>query len=85
MLIPNATAVSKAQIITQAVHLKDPSPIKYDVKKTGYYCVLTWGYSADDYEAVVEFRNAFGELQASQIPKLPFYAVLTIVYAVLAM
>lgn len=47
--------------------------------------MLTLGYSAGDYQAVVEFRNAFGELQASQIPKLPFYAVLTIVYAVLGM
>ena len=84
-LSPNASEVSKNQIITQAVHLKDPAAIQYDIKKTGYYCVGTWGYSAGDYKAVVEFRNAYGELQAAQIPKLPFYAGLTIVYALLGM
>lgn len=36
-----------------------------------------------NYQAVIEFRNAFGELPAAQIPKLPFYGGLTIVYAVM--
>lgn len=38
--------------------------------------------SADtkDYSAVVEFRNAYGELPAAQIPKLPFYGGITILY-----
>ena len=31
-----------------------------------------------------EFRNAYGELPGAQIPKLPFYGGLTIVYAVIA-
>jgi hypothetical protein len=31
---------------------------------------------------VVEFRNAYGELPAAQIPKLPFYGGLALVYAV---
>jgi len=77
--------VSINPVMTQAIHLKDPQAVNYPVKKTGYYCVGTWGYSAGDYKAVVEFRNAFGELQAAQIAKLPFYGGLTIVYAVLAM
>lgn len=85
ILNANATEDQKKRILTQAVHLKDPTPLKYDVKRTGYYCVGTWGYSAGDYKAVVEFRNAYGELQAAQIPKLPFYGALTIVYAVLSM
>lgn len=34
------------------------------------------------YKAVVEFRNAYGELPGAQIPKLPFYGGLAIVYAV---
>ncbi|MDA4132173.1 MAG: lung seven transmembrane receptor family protein [Thaumarchaeota archaeon] len=38
----------------------------------------------DDYTAIVEFRNAFGELPAAQIPKLPFYGGITILYAVVA-
>ena len=53
------------------------------VKKTGYYCVWTWGYSAAEYKGVVEFRNAYGELPAAQIAKLPFYGGLSIVYAVI--
>ena len=32
---------------------------------------------------MVEFRNAYGELPAAQIAKLPFYGGITIVYAVI--
>ena len=81
----NATDHSKNPIITQAIHLRDPAPLQYEIKKTGYYCVGTFGYSAGDYKGVVEFRNAYGELAGAQIPKLPFYGGLTIVYAVLSM
>lgn len=31
---------------------------------------------------VIEFREAYGELPATQIPKLPFYGGITILYAV---
>lgn len=69
-------------IFTEAIHLKDPKlqPIKYDIKNTGYYCVLTDKFTAANYEAVVEFRNAYGELPATQIPKLPFYGGITLLY-----
>ena len=80
---PNATAISRNPIVTQTIDLKNPTPIKYMVKKTGYYCVWTWGYSASEYKGVVEFRNAYGELPAAQIAKLPFYGGLSIVYAVI--
>jgi hypothetical protein len=66
-----------------AVHLKDPPAINYPIKRTGYYCVGTWGNEIEEYSAVVEFRNAFGELPAAQIVKLPFYAAFTLVYALL--
>jgi hypothetical protein len=65
--------------------LKDPgAPINYGIKKTGYYCISTSAFSPDSlqYELVVEFRNAFGELQAAQIAKLPFYGGIAILYAV---
>ncbi len=65
-----------------AVHLKKPDAITYPVRRTGYYCVGTFAYTDDDYTALVEFRNAYGELPAAQIAKLPFYGGLTIVYAV---
>lgn len=45
----------------------------------------TYGYSDVEYKAAVEFRNAYGELPAAQIAKLPFYGGLTIVYAVIGM
>lgn len=77
------TDASKNPVITASIHLKDPQPLRYPIKRTGYYCVGTLGFSADDYKAAVEFRNAYGELQAAQIPKLPFYGGLTIVYAVM--
>ena len=63
--------------------MKDPPAVNYPVKKTGYYCVLTTAFSHDDYTVIVEFRNAFGELPAAQIAKLPFYGSLTITYAVI--
>lgn len=81
ILAPNATALSNNIILTQAMHLKNSVPITYPIKKTGYFCVLTYGFSTDKYEAVVEFRNAYGELPATQIPKLPFYGGITILYA----
>ncbi|MCJ1372000.1 hypothetical protein MMC20_003221 [Loxospora ochrophaea] len=83
LLSPNATEASKNPIISQAVHVNDPQPINYAVKRTGYYCISTFGYTAPDYKAIVEFRNAYGELPAAQIAKLPFYGGLTIVYAVI--
>ena len=83
ILSENATERSKNPIISQAIHLKDPKAINYPIRRTGFYCVSTYAYSGDDYNAVVEFRNSYGELPAAQIAKLPFYGGLTIVYAVL--
>lgn len=85
ILSPNATASARNQIIAETIHLNGPKPINYKITKTGYYCVGTFGYSDVDYKAAVEFRNAYGELPAAQIAKLPFYGGLTIVYAVLGM
>ena len=70
---------------TIAVHItqEDRSPLKYTVKKSGYYCVSTQAMDEfQPYQAVVEFRNAYGELPGASIPKLPFYGAMTIVYAV---
>lgn len=81
ILAPNATEKSENLILTKAVHLKKASPINYPITKTGYYCVITDQFTDNDYEAIVEFRNAYGELPATQIPKLPFYGGITILYA----
>ncbi|EFW98865.1 integral membrane protein [Grosmannia clavigera kw1407] len=82
MLQPNATEASKNPIYNKAVHLKEAQPIMYEIKKTGYFCIVTAPFSASEYSAVAEFRSAYGELPATQIPKLPFYGGITISYAV---
>jgi hypothetical protein len=84
ILADNATEKSANLILTKAVHLKDSSPIHYDITKTGYYCVGAFSYTDNDFVGVVEFREAYGELPATQIPKLPFYGGITILYAVVA-
>ncbi|KXJ94421.1 lung seven transmembrane receptor-domain-containing protein [Microdochium bolleyi] len=82
ILAPNATTKSTSPLLTQAIHLKSSVPINYPIKKTGYYCVAAYGYSAKEFMGVVEFREAYGELPATQIPKLPFYGGITILYAI---
>lgn len=82
ILASNATERSKFPLVSTSVHLKKPKPIKYEVGQTGFYCVSTYSYSGEEYKGVVSFRNAYGELPATQIPKLPFYGALAIVYAV---
>ncbi|PWY67164.1 hypothetical protein BO70DRAFT_366340 [Aspergillus heteromorphus CBS 117.55] len=85
ILAANASTAANFPIITKAINLNDPAAINYPIKKTGFYCVSTYGYSGEDYKAVVEFRNSYGELPAAQIAKLPFYGGLTIVYAVIGL
>lgn len=84
LLAPNATESSKSEIKSVAINLQEPPATNYMVKKTGYYCVFTLADDDVDYEAVVEFRNAYGELPAAQIAKLPFYGAMTLAYVVLA-
>ncbi|KAF2225888.1 lung seven transmembrane receptor-domain-containing protein [Elsinoe ampelina] len=83
-LLDPASKDSKSQIIAQAVHLKDPPVIKYEIKRTGYYCISTEPFGEVEYKGAVVFRNAYGELPAAQIAKLPFYGALTMVYAFMA-
>ncbi|EJP64805.1 Transmembrane receptor, eukaryota [Beauveria bassiana ARSEF 2860] len=84
ILAENATEKSRAFILSKAIHLKSSGPIRYSIKETGYYCLFTQGFNVDEYSAVAEFRNAFGEISATQIPKLPFYGGMSILYALMA-
>lgn len=96
IIADNADTISKNFIRTAAIHLKakDMMPINYPVAsnapgtsnplRTGYYCVATAPFTeGQKYTAILEFRNAYGELPAAQIAKLPFYGGITIVYAVI--
>ncbi|KAI0851774.1 lung seven transmembrane receptor-domain-containing protein [Daldinia vernicosa] len=83
ILSPNATEKSENFILTEAIHLNSSHPIHYEIKKTGYYCIAAYGFgNTNEFMGVAEFREAYGELPATQIPKLPFYGGITILYAV---
>ena len=83
ILDPKADELSKLPIFTVAASVKDPKPYTYKITRTGYYCVGTFSSAGAEYTAAVEFRNAYGELPAAQIAKLPFYGGMTLVYAVM--
>lgn len=56
---------------------------KYSVKKTGYYCVAAFASSDDTkFDAVINFRNAYGNLAAAEVNKLPLYGLLAIGYVI---
>lgn len=80
-------ADNATRVRTEAVHVRDlgeDGVIHYDISRTGYYCVGAVPMSSDfNFEAVVEFRNAFGELPGGQVPKLAFYGGLGIGYALI--
>ncbi|KAK4055494.1 hypothetical protein OIV83_000040 [Microbotryomycetes sp. JL201] len=66
-------------------------PYRYNVKKTGYYCVghvpvvLQDSTRNTTYQGVVDFENVFkGHLPASEYPKVHFYFVMVLVYVALA-
>ncbi len=55
----------------------------YPIVKTGYYCVASFPLVNDaKFKAQVNFRNSFGEIAASEFPKLTLYGALAIMYAV---
>ncbi|KAI1247169.1 hypothetical protein MGN70_011056 [Eutypa lata] len=83
IIAPNASEKAGNVILTQAIHLNSAQPINYPITKTGYFCVAAYGYSTPTFTGVIEFREAYGELPATQIPKLPFYGGITILYAVI--
>ncbi|CAN6674501.1 hypothetical protein TRVA0_055S00298 [Trichomonascus vanleenenianus] len=68
-------------IATERIDVKEPKAMRYNFKKTGFYCVATFPSSRDiEYDGAVVYQNAFGELPASQIAKLPFYGGCALAY-----
>lgn len=74
---------TKLSIMTKAIDLSNPLPMKYDVKHTSYYCVSTLSLDTNTYNGIVEFRNSYGELPAAEYFNLPFYGALALVYVVI--
>ncbi|KAK9449699.1 lung seven transmembrane receptor-domain-containing protein [Limtongia smithiae] len=87
-LITGSLNGSLRSIYTRAVGLPADGSyadsITYEVQKSGFYCVGTYGMSTGNggYHGTVLFQNAFGKLPASQIAKLPFYGGLALAYLV---
>ncbi|CCF56443.1 hypothetical protein KAFR_0B01440 [Kazachstania africana CBS 2517] len=77
----NKTLVNPIVTFTQsAVGLHDK---KYPITKTGFYCVTAFESTYDmKFNAVVNFRNAYGQLAGSEINKLPLYGLLAIGYVI---
>lgn len=73
---PNSTIMT-----SHLTHLGQAN-INYNITNTGYYCVSTYSKSGAKYAGMVNFQNAFGQLSASEIPKLPAYGILTLCYAI---
>uniref|UniRef100_A0A060TJT5 ARAD1D49412p n=1 Tax=Blastobotrys adeninivorans TaxID=409370 RepID=A0A060TJT5_BLAAD len=77
-----ANSTSYGKILTKRLDYSNPETLKYNVEKSGFYCVYTYTPNKNDlYSGVAEFRNAFGHLAASQIPKLPFYGGAALAYS----
>ncbi|CAG8724693.1 422_t:CDS:10, partial [Dentiscutata erythropus] len=57
----------------------------YHVNKTGFYCVAAFSFEdrVGDFMIRIDWRNPYGELPASDYPKLPFYGLLSLVYLVI--
>jgi len=74
---------NKSEILTFDVTKLGKYDEIYPVENTGYYCVATFTNANDaNYNGIVNFRNSFGELAASEYPKLTLYGALAIAYAV---
>lgn len=56
---------------------------RYPIKETGFYCVTAFrSSSSTKFNAVVNFRNAYGHLAGTEINKLPLYGLLAVAYVV---
>lgn len=75
--------VSNTTVATGLADRLGKVPLTYHVERTGYYCVATFTGTGDTLVGNVNFQNAFGNLSASEIPKLPAYGILTVCYAVM--
>lgn len=77
----NRTLVNPIMTFTQdSLGLHDT---KYPISKTGYYCVTAFVSTSNaKFEAVINFRNAYGHLSGAEVNNLPLYGLLAIGYVV---
>ncbi|CDK28035.1 unnamed protein product [Kuraishia capsulata CBS 1993] len=85
--IVNKNVTPKAEILTSFLTSYGDNGLRYNISKTGYYCVacsspLDLGKSQNEFIVQVNFQNSYGNLPAAEIPKLKFYGLLAVLYAV---
>lgn len=84
IISPSVNKTSYAEMLTKKVGIQKPQAVRYNLKKSGFYCVSTVASSRHlKFKGAALFHNAFGELSASQIPKLPFYGGMALAYALI--
>lgn len=75
--------VTNSTILTNQLTHLGTANISYPINLTGYYCVSTFVHDDKiNYKGTINFQNAYGQLSASEIPKLPAYGILTLLYAI---
>ncbi|CDK28037.1 unnamed protein product [Kuraishia capsulata CBS 1993] len=85
--IVNKNVTPKSEILSDALIIYGDNGLHYPISKTGYYCVacsspLDLGKSQNKFIVQVNFQNSYGNLPAAEIPKLKFYGLLAVLYAV---
>ncbi|KAL6926084.1 hypothetical protein ACO0SA_002652 [Hanseniaspora valbyensis] len=81
--ITETNKTANAEILTFYQNHTGLYDLKYKVEKSGYYCALTFANNGNlKYSSVVNFRNAFGQLPASEVNNLALYGLLAVFYAV---
>lgn len=84
--IVNDNITTSAPVKTTVLTDLGTNDFSYVVGETGYYCIAAinppFGGKLNNFEMIVNFHNAFGNLPASQIPLLALYGLLAVVYAV---
>ncbi|KAI8145872.1 lung seven transmembrane receptor-domain-containing protein [Fennellomyces sp. T-0311] len=81
---------TKSSIFTHAFDLKkaeggDPEIALYKVESTGYYCVALLPVNTEDetasyFDSWIEWKLPYGNLPASDYPKLLFYGIFSLIY-----
>ncbi|CAN3369798.1 hypothetical protein DICA4_F24608 [Diutina catenulata] len=77
------TPHKNSTIFTAKMDRLGRAQIEYNITRTGYYCVSTVSMHQRHYKGQVSFQNAFGYLSASEVPKLPAYGIMAVLYAVI--
>ncbi|EPY53903.1 seven transmembrane receptor-like protein [Schizosaccharomyces cryophilus OY26] len=75
----NATS---AKTVHSQIVSSYPTNIVYSINHSGYYCIWTHSLKNKPYQALVNWQNAYGNLPASQYPRLPLSGGITIAYSV---